>query len=74
MALTMRTLSFPFAVGSIFAFFAIESEVVTGGNVTINERCFIGAGTVATADAVPDGVYRGNPARRLPMVTSLGVT
>lgn len=42
--------------------------------ITIGERCFISAGAVVTADAVPDGVYRGNPARRLPNKTSLDVT
>lgn len=30
----------------------------------IAPQCFIAAGTVITADAEPDGSYRGNPARR----------
>lgn len=33
--------------------------------VRIGDRCFIGAGAVVIADTEPDGVYVGNPARRL---------
>lgn len=33
--------------------------------VRIADRCFIGAGAVVIADTEPDGVYVGNPARRL---------
>ncbi len=33
--------------------------------IRIAERSFIGAGTVIIADTAPDGVYVGNPARRL---------
>lgn len=34
-------------------------------NVTIAPRCLIGAGAVIIKDTEPDGVYVGNPARRL---------
>lgn len=34
-------------------------------NVTIAPRCMIGAGAVIIKDTEPDGVYVGNPARRL---------
>lgn len=30
-------------------------------------RCFIAAGAVVAADTRPDGIYRGNPARRSPV-------
>ncbi|MDC0362107.1 acetyltransferase [Halioglobus sp.] len=43
-------------------------------NISIGERCFIGAGAVVIADTTPDGVYVGNPARRLPKKTSADVT
>lgn len=43
-------------------------------NISIGERCFIGAGAVVVADTAPDGVYVGNPARRLPDKTSADVT
>ncbi len=33
--------------------------------LTIAERSFIGAGAVVVADTQPDGVYVGNPARRM---------
>jgi sugar O-acyltransferase (sialic acid O-acetyltransferase NeuD family) len=34
-------------------------------NIRIAQRCLIGAGAVVIADTEPDGVYVGNPARRL---------
>lgn len=43
-------------------------------NITIAERSFIGAGAVVIADTEPDGVYVGNPARKLPNRTSFDVT
>lgn len=43
-------------------------------NISIAERCFIGAGAVVIADTEPDGVYVGNPARRMPGKTSLDIT
>jgi sugar O-acyltransferase (sialic acid O-acetyltransferase NeuD family) len=33
----------------------------------IAPRCFIAAGAVVTTDTKPDGIYRGNPARRSPV-------
>ncbi len=48
----------------------IGSNCVLGMNSTIVSsvrvapRCFIAAGAVVTADTQPDGIYRGNPARR----------
>lgn len=42
----------------------LGSTVCTG--VRVAPRCFIVAGAVVTADTLPDGVYRGNPARRSP--------
>jgi len=42
--------------------------------ITIADRCFLGAGAVVIADTEPDGVYVGNPARRLPNRTSLDIT
>ena len=42
--------------------------------VSIGRRCFIGAGAVVIADTADDGVYVGNPARRLPDKTSADVT
>lgn len=41
--------------------------------IRIAPRCLIGAGAVVIADTEPDGVYVGNPARRLKK-TSLEVT
>lgn len=41
--------------------------------ITLAERCFIGAGAVVVTDTEPDGVYVGNPARKLPR-TSQEVT
>jgi sugar O-acyltransferase (sialic acid O-acetyltransferase NeuD family) len=38
---------------------------VVRDRVTLGPRCFIGAGAVVLADTEPDGVYAGNPARRL---------
>lgn len=40
--------------------------VVTEG-VQVAPRCFVAAGAVVTADTRPDGIYRGNPARRSPV-------
>lgn len=40
----------------------LGSTVCTG--VRVAPRCFIAAGAVVTADTLPDGIYRGNPARR----------
>lgn len=34
-------------------------------NIRISPRCLIGAGAVVLADTEPDGVYVGNPARRI---------
>lgn len=42
-------------------------------NVNIADRTFIGAGAVVVKDTEPDGVYIGNPARRIEK-TSLEVT
>ena len=36
-------------------------------SLRIAPRCFIAAGAVVTVDTEPDGVYRGNPARRSPV-------
>ncbi len=41
--------------------------------VRIGERCFIGAGAVVVGDTDPDGVYVGNPARKIDK-TSIDVT
>ena len=43
-------------------------------NISIGRRCFIGAGAVVIADTEPDGIYVGNPARRLPNKNSLDIT
>lgn len=40
----------------------LNSTIVRG--VRVAPRCFIAAGAVVTTDTQPDGVYRGNPARR----------
>lgn len=51
----------------------IGANCVLGANSTVTNgvkvapRCFIGAGAVVTADTQPDGIYRGNPARRSPV-------
>lgn len=51
----------------------IGANCVIGANSTISAgvriapRCFIAAGAVVTADTRPDGIYRGNPARRSPV-------
>jgi len=51
----------------------IGANCVIGANSTISSgvriapRCFIAAGAVVTADTQPDGIYRGNPARRSPV-------
>lgn len=42
-----------------------NSTVVDG--VRVAPRCFIAAGAVVTADTQPEGIYRGNPARRSPV-------
>lgn len=48
----------------------IGNNCVVGLNSTVNSgvrvapRCFIASGAVVTADTAPDGIYRGNPARR----------
>ncbi|OOZ40378.1 hypothetical protein BOW53_07850 [Solemya pervernicosa gill symbiont] len=46
---------------------------VVRDGVTIAERCFIGAGAVVITDTEADGVYVGNPARKIKR-TSLEVT
>lgn len=38
---------------------------VVRDGIALGPRCFIGAGAVVLADTEPDGVYVGNPARRL---------
>ena len=38
---------------------------VVRDNINISPRCFIGAGSVLVSDTEPDGVYLGNPARRI---------
>ena len=43
-------------------------------NISVGRRCFIGAGAVVIADTEPDGIYVGNPARRLPNKSSLDIT
>jgi acetyltransferase-like isoleucine patch superfamily enzyme len=51
----------------------IGANCVIGANSTIANglqvapRCFVAAGAVVTADTQPDGIYRGNPARRSPV-------
>ncbi len=51
----------------------IGANCVIGANSTVANgvqvapRCFIAAGAVVTADTQPDGIYRGNPARRSPV-------
>lgn len=42
-------------------------------NIKIADRCFIGAGAVVVKDTEPDGVYIGNPAKRIDK-TSMEVT
>lgn len=39
-----------------------QATVVSG--VSVARRCFVAAGAVVTSDTQPDGIYRGNPARR----------
>lgn len=46
---------------------------VVRDNTRIAPRCFIGAGAVVVADTEPDGVYVGNPARRI-QKSSIDVT
>jgi len=52
---------------------SIGDHCVIGANSTITDsvqiapRCFVAAGAVVTADTAPDGIYRGNPARRSPV-------
>lgn len=43
--------------------FVGANSTVTSG-VRVAPRCFIAGGAVVTADTQPDGIYRGNPARR----------
>lgn len=43
-------------------------------NIKIADRTFIGAGAVVVKNTEPDGVYIGNPARKLMNKTSLDVT
>lgn len=38
---------------------------VVRDNISIAPRCFIGAGAVLVSNTEPDGVYVGNPARRI---------
>lgn len=40
----------------------MNSTVVSG--IHVAPRCFIAAGAVVAADTQPNGIYRGNPARR----------
>jgi len=47
---------------------------VVRDSVRIADRCFIGAGAVVVSDTEPDGVYVGNPAKRLIGKTSRDVT
>ena len=53
------------------AFLGVGAVVRDG--VRIGERCFIGAGAVVIGDTDADGVYVGNPARKMDK-TSLEVT
>ena len=53
------------------AFVGVGAIVID--NISIGDRGFIGAGTVVTRSTEPDGVYVGNPARRLEK-TPLAVT
>lgn len=46
--------------------FVGAGSAITNG-LRIAPRCFIAAGAVVTADTRPDGIYRGNPARRSPV-------
>ena len=46
--------------------FVGASSTVTNG-VRVAPRCFVAGGAVVTADTQPDGIYRGNPARRSPV-------
>lgn len=43
-------------------FVGAGSVIVNG--VRVAPRCFVAAGAVVTADTRPEGIYRGNPARR----------
>lgn len=42
--------------------------------ISIAEGCFVGAGAVVLADTEPDGIYVGNPARRVQNKTPLELT
>ncbi len=42
----------------------IGANSTVANGVRVAQRCFIAAGAVVTADTQPDGIYRGNPARR----------
>jgi sugar O-acyltransferase (sialic acid O-acetyltransferase NeuD family) len=46
--------------------FVGANSTVTNG-VQVAPRCFVAGGAVVTADTQPDGIYRGNPARRSPV-------
>jgi len=58
----------------------IQEQVFAGlgsiiiDNINIAPRTFIGAGSVVIKSTDPDGVYVGNPARRLENKTALSVT
>ena len=58
------------------AAFTVDRAYTGSGShegLTIAPRTFIGAGTVVVANTEADGVYVGNPARKLGK-TALGVT
>ena len=52
---------------SIGANCVIGANSTIANGISIASRCFIAAGAVVTADTQPDGIYRGNPARRSPV-------
>ena len=54
------------------AFIGVGAVLVD--QVTIAPRTFVGAGAVVIRDTEPDGVYVGNPARRLPDRTARSVS
>lgn len=43
----------------------VAAEAFVGPGVTVGERAVVGARAVLVKDAEPDGVYVGNPARRI---------
>lgn len=48
----------------IGAFCVIGANSTVANDVRVASRCFIAAGAVVTTDTQPNGIYRGNPARR----------